>query len=81
MTTDTPGSTLPWASLTTPEIDAVDCAAAPQGTMAVNRATMTATFQRLDERNILPPPAPRWMPPKLVLLQPCHLQLTPGVEV
>jgi len=55
--------------LTTPEIDAVACAKAPFGTAILNNATMTAIFQRLAERNILPPPAP-WRMPSLVLLQP-----------
>ena len=79
MTTDTPGSTAPSASLTTPEIDAVDCASAPLGTETVNSATMSAIFQRQAERNILSPPwAPGGCPlPSSVVLQTCQLLPTP----
>ena len=56
MTTVTPGSTAPSVSLTTPEIDAVDCASAPIGTAMMNRPTMSAILPHQAERDIRFPP-------------------------
>ena len=43
--TDTPGMTPPAVSLTTPEIDAVDCAYAPDGSHTVKRVIVNAITQ------------------------------------
>ena len=60
----TPGSTLPWLSLTTPEIDAVDCASAAMGLAAMTKATASAILLHQAERDILfLPRAPGRVPP------------------
>ena len=72
MTTETPGSTAPWASLTTPEIDAVDCAKAPLGTTTSEQRNDDRDFPAAGRTQHTPSPGTQADALPVVLLQPYH---------